>query len=153
MKLNLGCGSNHRAGYVNVDADPGREPDVVADIRRLPDELTDAEEVLAIHVLEHFPIGELTMLLKHWRSRMRPGARLVIECPGLDGYARALLDGSISPWQFNTACYERGLHKAFLNASAVIAMCSSAGFHGMREERPLTHGKLEHLNLRVEAIA
>jgi predicted SAM-dependent methyltransferase len=58
MKLNLGCGDKILPGYVNVDVAPsraGRPPDVLCDLRSLgPFEDASADEVLAVHVVEHF---------------------------------------------------------------------------------------------------
>lgn len=57
MKLNIGCGYNKIAGYVNVDQSPHCSPDVVADLTK-PWQFADnsVDEVVAIHILEH--IGE-----------------------------------------------------------------------------------------------
>ena len=58
VKLNLGCGDKILPGYVNVDAASsraGRQPDFVADIRDLRKiKSSIADEILAVHVIEHF---------------------------------------------------------------------------------------------------
>jgi predicted SAM-dependent methyltransferase len=56
LKLNLGCGFDIRAGYVNIDANDEHHPDLVSDVANLS-ALADgvAIEALAQDVLEHLP--------------------------------------------------------------------------------------------------
>jgi len=57
LRLNLGCGDKILPGYVNVDAATsrkGQEPDVLGDLRALPFPPGHADEILAVHVIEHF---------------------------------------------------------------------------------------------------
>jgi len=55
IKLNLGCGRNHRDGYINIDREPGCNPDRLVDLEKFPWPFDDdsAGEILLIHVLEH----------------------------------------------------------------------------------------------------
>jgi predicted SAM-dependent methyltransferase len=57
-KLNLGCGDKILPGYVNVDVAASRcglKPDVLCDLHRLtPFEDNTVDEILSVHVVEHF---------------------------------------------------------------------------------------------------
>lgn len=87
VRLNLGCGDKVLAGYVNVDeasARAGARPDVVCDVRRLePFADASADEVMAIHVVEHFWRWEVADVLREWVRVLKPGGRMVLECPNL----------------------------------------------------------------------
>lgn len=88
MKLNLGCGDKILEGYVNVDAAPtraGAKPDIVADITRLSEhfQLSSIDEILSVHVIEHFYFWEVHELLKSWKNLLKPGGLLILETPNL----------------------------------------------------------------------
>ena len=86
-RLNLGCGDKILPGYINVDVvseRAGNRPDFVTDIRSLagiPDSFAD--EVLAVHVVEHFWRWEVLDVLKEWCRVLKPGGKMVLECPNL----------------------------------------------------------------------
>ena len=80
VKLNLGCGDKILPGYINVDIDlsrsekhpdskPGsglsrteKRPDLDADIRDLSRiKPSIADEILAVHVIEHFYYWEVAI--------------------------------------------------------------------------------------------
>jgi SAM-dependent methyltransferase len=95
MKLNLGCGDKILAGYVNVDVAPsraGRPPDVLCDLRLLkPFEDASADEVLAVHVVEHFWRWEVVGVLREWARVLKPGASMILECPNLQSACEEFL--------------------------------------------------------------
>jgi predicted SAM-dependent methyltransferase len=87
IKLNLGCGDKILDGYVNVDVvqeRAGRHPDVNCDIRKL-DVFSDeyCDEILAVHVVEHFWRWEVEAVIKEWIRVLKPGGRMILECPNL----------------------------------------------------------------------
>jgi ubiquinone/menaquinone biosynthesis C-methylase UbiE len=53
-----------------------------------------AEEILAIHVLEHVPPPRLAATLGEWRRVLRPGGKLRISVPDSAALMRAFLDAS-----------------------------------------------------------
>lgn len=95
IKLNLGCGDKILDGYINVDVAherAGKQPDVVCDIRSLDALSSDyADEVLAVHVIEHFWRWEVEDVLKEWIRVLKPGGKLILECPNLKSACEAFL--------------------------------------------------------------
>ena len=95
-RLNLGCGDKILEGYVNVDVAPsraGRSPDVLCDLHRLEPFATDScDEVMAIHVVEHFYRWEVIDVLREWLRVLKPGGRMILECPNLLTACETLLN-------------------------------------------------------------
>lgn len=87
IALNLGCGDKILTGYINVDVvdeRAGNHPDVICDIRKL-DVFEDdyADEILTVHVIEHFYHWEAKDVLLEWLRVLKPGGKMVVECPNL----------------------------------------------------------------------
>jgi len=87
IRLNLGCGDKILSDYINVDVAPsrgGHKPDVLCDLHALTHfEDNYADEILAVHVVEHFWRWEVVDILKEWVRVLKPNAQMVLECPNL----------------------------------------------------------------------
>ena len=93
LKLNLGAGPRRLEGYVSVDIDP-KDADIVADVRDLHMiESNSADEIIAIHVIEHFYKWEVQPMLMEWRRVLKPKGKIILECPNLDFVCKAVLNG------------------------------------------------------------
>lgn len=54
MKLNLGCGHDHKKGYVNCDVSKDVNPDKIVDLeKKLPFKNNSVEKIIIEHCLEH----------------------------------------------------------------------------------------------------
>ncbi len=100
VRLNLGCGDKLIPGYVNVDVAQeraGKQPDVVCDIRNL-ERFEDgyADEILAVHVIEHFWRWEVVDILKEWVRVLKPGGKLILECPNLKSACEEFLKDPVA---------------------------------------------------------
>jgi predicted SAM-dependent methyltransferase len=83
VRLNLGCGSDVRNGWVNVDKFPANESVVQADFPILPFAENHADEVLLSHVLEHFGFKEGETLCREIFRVLRSGGVANIEVPDI----------------------------------------------------------------------
>lgn len=87
LRLNLGCGARTIPGYVNVDLAnerAGVKPDVSCDIRQLHQFADNSvDEILSIHVIEHFWRWEVVDVLREWTRVLKPGGEMIIECSNL----------------------------------------------------------------------
>jgi hypothetical protein len=92
-KLNLGCGTDHRPGYLNVDMNPGQRPDLVANVlelHMLPSKNFD--EIIAQDVLEHFKWRDTPRALFEWNRLLMPGGKLFIRTTYVIGLGRRFAD-------------------------------------------------------------
>jgi predicted SAM-dependent methyltransferase len=82
MKLHLGCGKRHIAGFVHIDAVDYPHVDHVASIDNLsflPDDSADL--IYNCHVLEHFKRRDVERVLREWLRVLKPGGVLRISVP------------------------------------------------------------------------
>ena len=83
-RLNVGCGRDAKAGWVNLDSVDLSGVDVIADLEhcdtnRLPFEDDRFDEFLLSHVIEH--IRNTLPLMQELHRIATPGARAVVRCP------------------------------------------------------------------------
>jgi hypothetical protein len=96
LRLHLGCGEQRLDGYVNIDHPPDAHnlmqvrADFEADLTQLAFPLESVDEIRLHHVFEHFPRVVALALLIRWQRWLKPGGRLRIETPDLDGSARVI---------------------------------------------------------------
>ncbi len=91
VRLHVGSGDKSWPLFINVDAHG--DPDVVADVRTMPFVASYADEIQAIHVVEHIPRLSVDNMLLDWHRILKPGGKLVIEVPCLNKIAKMIVDG------------------------------------------------------------
>jgi predicted SAM-dependent methyltransferase len=160
MKAHLACGDVYLRDYVNIDMQGSLGPsptpttldayyngrtvgtqgdrwiDLRADVTELPP--FEAEELVAVHILEHFPQAQVPSILKHWYEHLEPGGLLFIDIPDVkqsamlnDEWAMRLIYGS------QKDAYS--FHKSGFTANTLTKYLEDAGFKEIRAERRVTH--------------
>ena len=105
LRLNLGCGTDIRPGYVNVDQRCMHGVDVVADVSRLPYTGNTVAEIMANDVIEHFPGAQTENILAEWVRVLKPGGILTIQAPDLRALAYSLITNQIPATEFARRIY------------------------------------------------
>lgn len=154
VRLNLGSGDKNLDGYINVDfaeSRKGARPDLIADLRNLELPNDYADEIMAIHVIEHFYRWEAPTLLKGWLRILKPGGKVILECPNLLTAAQALVDDpklaaasgkdqATTMWPFfGDPGWEDPLmcHRWGYTPDSLCALLVESGYVNARSEAPL----------------
>lgn len=156
MRLNLGAGKMVVEGWLSVGLEAHH--DIQTDLRKLPLDDECADEVMAIHVFEHFQRWEAESVLREWQRVMKTNSRLALELPELKRCCRNVLEwrgdrfgvwglfgdpGYADPLMVHKWCYEE---KELCN------LLASAGFRKIRVMKPEWHGRKSLRDIRVECI-
>ena len=82
MKLNLGCGTDWREGYINVDFNKDVKSDLIFDLNHLayPFEDNSISEIIINHALEHLTIS-IPDFFKECYRILKPNGILHLEVP------------------------------------------------------------------------
>ena len=88
IKLDLGCGSVARPGFIGIDARPTVATQLVADAEAIPVATGAADEVYATCLLEHF--DSPSRVLDEVHRVLKPAGRAVFRLPNLGTYSSHL---------------------------------------------------------------
>lgn len=137
-RLNLGCGWDHRVGWLNVDLFDFHKPDLVADVcdlGRLPSAAFD--EIVAQDVLEHLPRARVSVALREWARLAAFGGLLRLRVPSLP-HTVALLSTverrapeaaeEVMQMVYGTQAYGGDFHLSGFTFRSLAARLDAAGF-------------------------
>ena len=155
-------------GYINIDTASsrgGKSPDFIADLRDLKKVKTAiADEVLAVHVIEHFYYWEVIPLLQSWRRVLKSGGQLILECPNLlyacqmivndpGGRSGPGREGQMSTWPlYGDPSWKDPLmcHKWAYTPDSLAQVVTQAGFMNAHQE-PAQFKLKEPRDMRIVA--
>lgn len=82
VKLDLGCGTNKREGFIGVDSIAFEGVDIVADLNeRWPFEDQSVDEVHSSHTVEHLTAEQRVHYVNELYRVLKVGAKATIICP------------------------------------------------------------------------
>jgi predicted SAM-dependent methyltransferase len=144
MRLHLGCGKRRLEGWINCDL---HDSDMDMDIRALPFEDNSADEILAVHVCEHFYVLDILSVLKEWQRVLKPGGTIALELPCLDKVIAHFINGNpanMTLWPLYGDPHthkdgEPALHKWCWSLISFRRLLEQAGFTEITEETPHYH--------------
>ena len=155
MRLHLGSGDKFWPGFLNCDA--YADADVVTDCTKLPFDADYADEIQAIHFVEHVPRMDVDNMLMDWHRVLKPGGKLVIEVPCLNKMAQRIVEGEKNI-RFTTLGIFRDprdakpgmMHAWAYTKNELGSILEQCGFAGIEFMEPKFH--MPARDMRVEAI-
>jgi SAM-dependent methyltransferase len=115
-------------GYVNP---PDRlEIHHLPEVAELPYKDGSIGEVLACHVLEHYPAQNLSGVLREWVRVLKPGGKLRLSVPDFRKIAEGYLSGRAGPWTafaFGSQHNSAEFHKSGIDETLLRGLMSEAG--------------------------
>jgi hypothetical protein len=165
VKLNIGCGGRRIDGYTGVDAVQRPAADIVARADSIPLPDASVEEIMAIHLFEHFYRWECEGVLAEWRRLLIPGGRLVLEMPDLLKACKNVIDGKMVGGKDPDQLGMWGLygdprqsdpymaHRWGWTLKTLTALLKANGFRDIQQETPQWHpAGREQRDMRLVAI-
>jgi predicted SAM-dependent methyltransferase len=143
-RINIGCGWDHRDGYLNVDFQDFHKPDLLADVRDLSMLPSDHYvEVIAQDVLEHLERDEIDPALNEWARLLKVGGTLVVRVPDIMGVARLIA-------KLPTIEHHHAMVHAILGTQAYTGDYHHASFTELTLRHSLHQAGFEVTELRQE---
>ena len=133
VRLNLGARNRAIPGFLSVDCDKHEGVDIVADVSDLSQFATGSvKEILASHVLEHFPHTKTVTVLKEWARALESGGILYLAVPdfkrAVEIYKERGLCDWVQNWLWGDQGYATAFHYAGFDEGRLKKVALEAGF-------------------------
>lgn len=154
MKIHLGCGTRLLPDFINVDI-AGSGADVECDIHSLPWGDGLADEILAIHVVEHLPMMNVGLVLKEWARVLKPGGKMILELPCRDKVFDMIGKGVTDPRLVMFPLYgdprthrtTADIHRWLWGKEELAMLMHDAGLVDLTSQKPLYHVPIRDMRL------
>lgn len=154
MRLHLGCGQRRLPDYINVDL-PDSGADVECDIQELPWGDGVADEILAVHVVEHINMLNVGLVLKEWARVLKPGGKMILELPCRDKVFEMIAKGVTDPRLVLFPLYgdprthrtTADVHRWLWGKEELAMLMHDAGLRDLTSQKPLYHVPIRDMRL------
>ncbi len=148
IKLNLGCGSTIREGYLNIDKYVSAPNIIQMDIFNLLFNSNSVDEIFTEHMLEHLNKYEVPRALKEWARVLKANGKLVMNLPNLEWCLHQWLEQPEEKrwgWQLDTIfglqTHPGEFHKTGFTQSRLKHLLKVAGFRDIEIKDYWSHGQ------------
>lgn len=155
IRLNVGSGDKYWPNAINVDAHG--DVDVMGDLKTLPFDDAYADEIHAIHCLEHLHRKDAGTAVADWARVLKPGGRLAIEVPCVDKIAKLIVEGEKNIHLTVMGLYGDPrdpkpdmMHKWGYTKGELADLLREAGFKDVVVKEPIYH--IQARDMRVEGV-
>ena len=154
IKLHLGCGDQHKNGYLNIDWRKTGVTDFVCNISSIPIKDNSVSVIESYHVIEHLSEHDAIGALEHWYKLLNSGGKIVVECPDLDRTLKEYLDGNKDRIHdiFGYRRFPGDAHLFGYDYESLKALLVSIGFNDVCSATPQDYHVDEQPCLRVEGV-
>ena len=144
LKLHLGCGEKYLPEYINIDARSEGKLDIRCDIRNLPFENNQVDEIYMCHALEHIKMHENQEYLNYLHRLLKIGGKIYISVPDFEIMASMYLARKCKLINIVRAIhggqeYEGNLHYISFDDEMLSTMLKNAGFINKKKYDPTTY--------------
>jgi predicted SAM-dependent methyltransferase len=131
----LGCGLDHKEGYINIDANQEYNPDIVDDaveLSNVPDNHVD--EILARDVIEHIHWLDIPKALECWKKKLYRGGKLTIQTPNIVTISKVIIEDPYKSfpltriWSIKKPINPLDVHKCGFTPETLKRALEEAGF-------------------------
>jgi|LSQX01.3.fsa_nt_gb predicted SAM-dependent methyltransferase len=156
MRLHLGCGDMILKDYTNCDL-YNEAADIKCDAKKLPFDSNTADEILAIHLIEHFDFYEAFDVLKEWYRVLKVNGKLHIETPNLLNSCKKFINATESErigmysHFFSCPWISGQFHKFLYTETQLKWTLENCNYRNIEVVPALRYIGLEDINLGMEA--
>jgi len=137
MKLHIGCGKKHLAGYKHLDVIDYEHIDFVCDARKLTmikDETVS--EIYACHILEHVERGEVPHVLREWARVLKPLGTIRLAVPDFAAIVEEYMQNKdLMRFQgllYGGQTYDYNFHHVAFDEQVLKSWLKEAGFDAIK---------------------